>query len=343
MHRSQNKKNMATRLDGAKILVTGGTGSFGQRFIGRLLNNYEPERIIVFSRDEMKQWNMSNEINSDRVSFILGDVRDAKRVDQVMAGVDYVVHAAATKIVPFAESNPHECIKTNVNGAVNIISSAIKHDVDRVVALSTDKACNPVNLYGATKLASDKLFIAANFSQENRSINTRFSVVRYGNVLCSRGSVIPFFRSCIKNGVIPITDISMTRFLISLDQAVDLVLLAFDDMKGGELYVRKVPSMNILEIAQVVAPNIPQNIIGIRPGEKIHEQMISQEDSFYTYEYNEYFKILSSLMSEQQLKESSMNGKIVDSLFEYKSNTNSEWLSHAELKEILNSQYNYDL
>ena len=334
---------MTINLDDSKILVTGGTGSFGQRFIRRVLGTYNPERIIVYSRDEMKQWNMSNQINNKKVSFILGDVRDAKRVEQAMAGVDYVVHAAATKIVPFAESNPHECIKTNIDGAVNIISSSIKHDVDKVVALSTDKACNPVNLYGATKLASDKLFIAANFSHENSSINTSFSVVRYGNVLCSRGSVIPFFRSCINNGFIPITDKLMTRFLISLDQAVDLVLLALGDMKGGELYVRKVPSMNILDIAQVVAPNVPQKIIGIRPGEKIHEQMISQEDSFYTYEYKEYYKILSSLMSQEQLNECSRGGGIVDSHFEYKSNTNSEWLSHEELREILNSQYNFDL
>ncbi len=278
-------------LTNSKILITGGTGSFGNTFVPMTLEKYNPKQIIIFSRDEMKQWDMSQRfINDNRVKFVIGDVRDQARLVSTLNGIDYVVHAAATKIVPTAEYNPFECIKTNINGAMNLIDACITAGVKKVVALSTDKASNPINLYGATKLASDKLFVAANSYSDISS--TTFSVVRYGNVMGSRGSVIPFFKSLAETGELPITDPRMTRFMITLEEGVKLVWKAFDDMFGGEIYVKKIPSMQIGDIAKAVAPEAKQKVIGIRPGEKIHEQMIGFEDSPHTFEYDGYYKIL---------------------------------------------------
>ena len=280
-------------LENSTILVTGGTGSFGSTFIPMTLKQFNPKKIIVFSRDEMKQWEMAKSFESeDRIRFFIGDVRDRDRLYRALDGVDYVVHAAATKIVPTAEYNPFECIKTNIHGAMNIVDASIDCNVKGVVALSTDKASSPINLYGATKLASDKLFVAANsYSGEHR---TTFSVVRYGNVMGSRGSVMPFFHQLKDSGSVPITDSEMTRFMISLEQGVELVWHAFHDMVGGEIYVKKIPSMKVTDLAKAIAPNAKQEIIGIRPGEKLHEQMIGSEDAPYTFEYKEYFKIFVS-------------------------------------------------
>ena len=266
-------------LQNSSILVTGGTGSFGNKFLPMTLAKFNPKKIVVYSRDEMKQWEMAKLFKDDpRVRFFIGDIRDKDRLKRALTGIDYVVHAAATKIVPTAEYNPFECVKTNIFGAMNLIDAAIDSGVKKVVALSTDKASSPANLYGATKLASDKLFIAGNSYSGNQ--DTTFSVVRYGNVMGSRGSVIPFFlETAKKNGAIPVTDTRMTRFMITLEQGVELVWDAFDDMIGGEIYVKKIPSMNIEDIIKSVAPDSEVEIIGIRPGEKLHEQMISSEDS----------------------------------------------------------------
>lgn len=273
-------------LTNQTILVTGGTGSFGHTFVPMTLAKYNPKKIIIFSRDEMKQWEMAKLFQGDsRVRFFIGDVRDKDRLYRALDGVDYVVHAAATKIVPTAEYNPFECVKTNINGAMNLIDACIDKGVMRVVALSTDKASSPINLYGATKFASYKLFVAGNSYAGGHDI--RFAVVRYGNVMGSRGSVIPFFMSIKDKGVLPITDARMTRFMISLEQGVELVWQAFDDMEGGEIYVKKIPSMKVTDLATVVAPEARQEVVGIRPGEKLHEQMIGEEDAFYTYEYPE--------------------------------------------------------
>jgi UDP-N-acetylglucosamine 4,6-dehydratase (inverting) len=277
-------------LKNSSILITGGTGSFGNTFVPMTLEKHNPKRLVIYSRDEMKQWDMAQKYSHDpRVVFMIGDVRDRERLARALDGIDYVVHAAATKIVPTAEYNPFECVKTNINGAMNLIDVCIDRGIKRVVALSTDKASNPINLYGATKLASDKLFVAANPYAGIH--DTRFSVVRYGNVMGSRGSVIPFFMSCAGSGVLPITDMRMTRFMITLEQGVELVWQAFDDMQGGEIYVKKIPSMSIGDIAKAVAPEASHKIIGIRPGEKIHEQMIGLEDAPNTYEYDEHYKI----------------------------------------------------
>ena len=281
-------------FDNKTILVTGGTGSFGNTFVPMTLKKYNPKKLIVLSRDEMKQWEMAKLYADDpRVRFFIGDVKDRDRMYRALDGVDYVVHAAATKIVPTAEYNPFECVKTNINGAMNIIDACIDKGVKGVVALSTDKASSPINLYGATKLASDKLFIAGNHYAGGK--DTRFSVVRYGNVMGSRGSVIPFFMSIKDQKEMPITDSRMTRFMISLDQAVELVWHAFEDMIGGEIYVKKIPSLKVTDLAKVIAPNSKQKIIGIRPGEKLHEQMISSEDALSTFEYSEHFKILPQI------------------------------------------------
>jgi UDP-N-acetylglucosamine 4,6-dehydratase (inverting) len=318
-------------LDGKTILVTGGTGSFGHAFIPMTLEKYNPKKIIVFSRDEMKQWEMAKLFENDhRVRFFIGDVRDKDRLYRALDGVDYVVHAAATKIVPIAEYNPFECVKTNINGAMNVIDACIDHGVKGCVALSTDKASSPVNLYGATKLASDKLFVAGNaYSGEH---GTRFSVVRYGNVMGSRGSVIPFFMSIKDKGILPITDDRMTRFMISLDDAVDLVWHAFDDMVGGEVYVKKIPSMKVTDLARVVAPEARQDVVGIRPGEKLHEQMIGSEDSYHTYEYDEHFKILPAINGWDHCPERIKNGRLVAEGFTYSSDNNTEWMTDAELQ-----------
>ena len=315
-----------------RVLITGGTGSFGNAFVSMTLEHYEPEQIIIFSRDEMKQWDMALKYQGDpRLRFVIGDVRDKKRLVQVMQGVDHVVHAAATKIVPTAEYNPAECIKTNINGAMNVIDACNETGVKSVVALSTDKASNPVNLYGATKLASDKLFVASN--PMNGKEGTRFSVVRYGNVMGSRGSIIPFFLSLRETGELPITDIEMTRFMISLEEGVKLVWHAFNDMHGGEIYVKKIPSMKVVDIAQTIAPGARHKIIGIRPGEKLHEQMIGPEDAPHTYEYDEYFKILPSINSWSEDPKRIGEGKRVSEWFSYTSDSNTEWMTRQELNE----------
>jgi len=319
-------------LENSSILVTGGTGSFGNTFIPMTLDRYKPKKIIILSRDEMKQWDMAKKFENDpRVRFFIGDVRDRDRLYRALDGVDYVVHAAATKIVPTAEYNPFECVKTNVLGAMNLIDACIDKGVKKVVALSTDKASSPVNLYGATKLASDKLFVSGNaYSGEH---GTTFSVVRYGNVMGSRGSVIPFFRSIRDQGELPITDPRMTRFMISLEQGVELVWHAFEDMEGGEIYVKKIPSMRIPEIANVVAPEATQKTVGIRPGEKLHEQMIGIEDAPYTYEYPEHFKILPAINNWDSSSARIKNGIRVADDFIYSSDTNTEWMGEAELSE----------
>lgn len=318
-------------LNNSSILITGGTGSFGNVFVPLTLAKYNPKRLIIYSRDEMKQWEMAKLYGSNsRVRFFIGDVRDKDRLHRAMDGVDYVVHAAATKIVPTAEYNPFECIKTNIIGAMNLIDVCIDKGVKRVVALSTDKACSPINLYGATKLASDKLFVAGNSYAGMHE--TRFGVVRYGNVMGSRGSVIPLFISQSKSGGISITDERMTRFMISLEQGVDLVWHAFEDMVGGEIYVKKIPSMGILEIADAVAPNATAEIIGIRPGEKLHEQMIGVEDAPHTFEYKDYFKILPAIHQWSIDKDRIKQGKKVSEGFTYSSDTNTEWMKVEELR-----------
>ena len=321
-------------LNGSSILITGGTGSFGNTFVPMTLAKYNPERIIIFSRDEMKQWEMAKGFRrDDRVRFFIGDVRDKDRLLRALDGVNYVVHAAATKIVPTAEYNPFECVKTNIIGAMNLIDACIDKKINKVVALSTDKASSPINLYGATKLASDKLFVAGNSYAGGQ--NTRFSVVRYGNVMGSRGSVIPFFSSISHTGRIPITDTRMTRFMISLEQGVDLVWHAFQDSVGGEIYVRKIPSMRVVDLAKVIAPNAQQEIIGIRPGEKLHEQMIGVEDSFHTYEYSEHFKILPAIHEWDQDVDRIKDGTKVAEGFSYTSDNNSEWMTETQLQEWL--------
>jgi len=319
-------------LEGKSILITGGTGSFGNKFIPMTIEKYNPKNIIIYSRDEMKQWDMSQKyLNNTKVKFVIGDVRDLSRLTSAMEGVDFVVHAAATKIVPTSEYNPFECIKTNINGAMNVIDAALSCNVKRVVALSTDKASNPINLYGATKLASDKLFVAAN-SINNDLNRTIFSVVRYGNVMGSRGSVIPFFKGLAPTGELPITDIRMTRFMITLEEGVKLVWRAFEDMLGGEIYVKKIPSMKIGDIAFAVSSNAKQKIIGIRPGEKIHEQMIGFEDAPHTFEYEGYYKILPAIHGWSSDKNRIKHGKKVDDNFTYTSNNNKEWMTIDDLK-----------
>ncbi len=314
------------------ILITGGTGSFGHTFVPMTLAKYNPRKIIIYSRDEMKQWEMAKLYKDDpRVRFFIGDVRDRDRLYRALDGVNYVVHAAATKIVPTAEYNPFECVKTNINGAMNLIDACIDRGIKRVVALSTDKASSPINLYGATKLASDKLFVAGN--SYSGSHDTRFAVVRYGNVMGSRGSVIPFFMSIRDKGVLPITDDRMTRFMISLEQGVELVWHAFEDMIGGEIYVKKIPSMKVTDLARVVAPECKQEIVGIRPGEKLHEQMISPEDAYYTYEYPQHFKILPTINDWASSPERIKDGKRVPEGFVYASDNNAEWMADADLKK----------
>ena len=318
-------------LTNSTILITGGTGSFGHVFVKATLAKYNPKRLIIFSRDEMKQWEMAKLYGDDkRVRFFIGDVRDKERLSRALHGVDFVVHAAATKIVPTAEYNPFECVKTNIFGAMNLIDACIDQGVKRVVALSTDKASNPANLYGATKLASDKLFVAGN-SYSGKDA-TRFSVVRYGNVMGSRGSVIPFFMSLAEKGVLPITDPRMTRFMITLDQGVELVWHAFEDAVGGEIYVKKIPSMTITDIAHAVLPNAYFDVVGIRPGEKLHEQMIGAEDAPYTYEYDSYFKILPAIHSWHEDPARIGAGKLVPPDFLYSSDNNQEWMSKEGLR-----------
>ncbi len=318
-------------LNNASILITGGTGSFGHAFVPMTLAKYNPRRLVIFSRDEMKQWEMAKLYDNDhRVRFFIGDVRDKDRLSRALDGIDYVVHAAATKIVPTAEYNPFECIKTNVLGAMNLIDACIDRKVKRVIALSTDKASSPANLYGATKLASDKLFVAGNAYAGWH--DTRFGVVRYGNVLGSRGSIIPFFLSIAEQGVLPITDARMTRFMITLEQGVKLVWHAFADMVGGEIYVKKIPSMKVTDIARAVAPEARHEIVGIRPGEKLHEQMIGYEDAPHTYEYDDYYKILPAIHNWSVDPTRINGGTKVSPEFTYRSDNNADWMTLGALR-----------
>ena len=332
---------MNKSLKKSSILITGGTGSFGNAFVHLTLKKYNPKRLVIFSRDEMKQWDMAQKFKDDsRVRFFIGDVRDKDRLHRALNNVDFVVHAAATKIVPTAEYNPFECIKTNVNGAMNLIDACIDQKVKKVVALSTDKASSPINLYGATKLASDKLFVASNSSYASGH-KTSFSVVRYGNVMGSRGSIIPFFISIKNQSELPITDVRMTRFMISLDQGVKLVWQAFDDMIGGEIYVKKIPSIKVTDIAKVIAPKAKHKIIGIRPGEKLHEQMISGDDSYSTYEYTNYYKILPQINDWDNDIKRIKNGLKVSPGFSYCSDNNKEWMTKDQLKKWIDSNTDY--
>ena len=320
-------------LNNSSILIVGGTGSFGHSFVSLTLKKYNPKRLVIFSRDEMKQWEMAKLFKDEpRIRFFIGDVRDKNRLHRALYNIDFVVHAAATKIVPTAEYNPFECVKTNINGAMNLIDACIDQKVKRVVALSTDKASSPINLYGATKLASDKLFIASNSSYAGGH-NTTFSVVRYGNVMGSRGSIIPYFTSLKDQGELPITDERMTRFMISLEQGVNLVWHTFEDMLGGEIYIKKIPSMKVIDIANTIAPNAKHKIIGIRPGEKLHEQMISIDDANSTYEYHSYYKILPEINNWAKDNLRIKNGKKVPEGFSYSSNNNSEWMTKSELQK----------
>ena len=319
-------------LKNSSILITGGTGSFGHAFVPMTLEKYNPRRIVIFSRDEMKQWEMAKLYKEDdRVRFLIGDVRDKDRLFRALDGIDYVVHAAATKIVPTAEYDPFECVKTNVFGAMNIIDACIDKGVKGIIALSTDKASSPANLYGATKLTSDRLFISGN--SYSGSQNTKFSVVRYGNVMGSRGSVIPHFLSIDRKKPFPITDKRMTRFMITLETGVELVWHAFNDMRGGEVYVKKIPSMKVTDIAYAVFGNAKLEEVGIRPGEKLHEQMIGIEDAPYTYEYPDYFKILPSIYNWSQDPERIGKGVKVDPSFIYCSDDNKEWMDIETLKK----------
>jgi UDP-N-acetylglucosamine 4,6-dehydratase len=317
--------------DPLKILVTGATGSFGKTFVKTLLSEFPNATILAFSRDELKQFEMRAEFNSTRLDFMLGDVRDFGRVSQATSGVDIIIHAAAMKQIPAAEQNPMEAIKTNILGAENIVNAALLNNVGRVIALSTDKAANPANLYGATKLCSDKLMIAGNYLSAEKK--TKFSVVRYGNVLGSRGSVIPFFSEMKLKGSIPITDPRMTRFWLTLERGVELVLTGLKTMQGGEIFVPKIPSFKVTDVARVVAPGTPTHVIGIRPGEKLHEVMITEDDSIYTVEFENHYAILSP----QLLKTSGsgMNSKMVPEGFSYRSDTNSWWHTDETFKTVL--------
>ena len=321
-------------IDGKSVLVTGGTGSFGKRFVKAVLEQHRPKRLIVFSRDELKQFEMRQRLNAPNLQYFLGDVRDTERLYRAIDGVDVVIHAAAMKQVPASEDNPMEAVKTNVIGAENIINVCIDQGVTHVIALSTDKAANPVNLYGATKLCADKLFIAANaLSARHR---THFSVVRYGNVVGSRGSVIPFFMQIRQTGVIPITDTRMTRFWITLTQGVEFVLASLGRMRGGEIFVPKIPSMKITDLAQVIAPECRTEIIGIRPGEKLHEMMITEDDAINTAEFDTHYVIQPPAYwwdKAEYLKKT--GGRSVPETFEYASDTNPQWMSASELKSLL--------
>ena len=323
-------------LENKTLLVTGGTGSFGHCFTKYVLDNYNPKKIIIYSRDEYKQFVMANEYKqyTDKLRFFIGDVRDGARLERAMEGVDYVIHAAALKQVPACEYNPAEAIKTNVNGAENVINAALNCGVKRVVALSTDKAVNPVNLYGATKMVSDKLFIAANAYSGTKDIN--FSIVRYGNVAGSRGSIIPFFRSLIEKGAteLPITDYRMTRFWISLPEGVELVLKALKDAKGGETFISKIPSFNVKDLAEAMAPGIATTEVGIRPGEKLDEIMVTTEDAPFTYEYDKHYIVYPQVVyNDRQVPD--LSGKKVEDGFYYSSGNNKEWMSVEEIKRRL--------
>lgn len=328
-------------FDNKSILITGGTGSFGKQYVKTLLTNYQPKRLIIFSRDELKQYEMQLEFNADCMRYFIGDVRDKDRLMQAMQDVDFVIHAAALKQVPAAEYNPMECIKTNIHGAENVIAAAIANDVEKVIALSTDKAAAPINLYGATKLASDKLFVAANNMVGKGQ--TRFAVVRYGNVVGSRGSVVPFFEKLVTDNAdhIPVTHVEMTRFWITLQMGVDFVLKNFQRMHGGEIFIPKIPSVRIVDLAKAYAPNTPIKVVGIRPGEKLHEIMCPTDDSYHTFEYHDHYLIAPSIkfyhddigFNKNKLEE---KGKLVEAGFEYHSGTNPHFLSADEIKHFNN-------
>jgi UDP-N-acetylglucosamine 4,6-dehydratase len=314
------------------VLITGGTGSFGRKFTEIILKSYQPKKLIIFSRDEMKQYEMSKKFNQENIRYFVGDVRDADRLHRAFNAVDIIVHAAALKIVPTAEYNPFEAVRTNVIGAENVINLAIDNGVEKVIALSTDKAANPINLYGATKLCAEKMFVAANnYSPQG----TKFSVVRYGNVFGSRGSVVPFFKECRKKGVVPITDKRMTRFWITLEQGVNFVLQSFKDMNGGEIFVPKIPSMKIIDLAKAVCPECKQEIVGIRAGEKLHETLVPKDDGIHTYEHKDRFITYPYVVLHKNRKD---GGKPLDLDFDgYRSDNNTEWLSVEKLKQMVES------
>lgn len=320
-------------LNDKTLLITGGTGSFGKALARFVLSQYRPRRLIVFSRDELKQYQMQQELQHPSLRFFIGDVRDRDRLYRAFYGVDYVVHAAALKQVPACEYNPFEAIRTNVLGAENVINAAIDQGVRKIVALSTDKAANPINLYGATKLCSDKLFIAGNAYAGAR--DTRFSVVRYGNVVGSRGSVVPFFKTCRQNGVVPITDPRMTRFWITLDQAVKFVLECFRRMLGGEIFVPKIPSMKITDLARAIAPECRQEVVGIRPGEKLHEVMIPYDEARNTLGYESYFVVQPQFDWWSSVRSHLNGGERVPENFSYWSNNNTEWLTVDQLRALV--------
>ena len=318
-------------LKNKSVLVTGGTGSFGKSFVKRLLKDDEVKKIIVFSRDELKQFEMQSDLDSPKMRYFLGDVRDFSRLKQATDGVDVIVHAAAIKQIPAAEYNPMEAIKTNIIGAENIVNAAIQNGISRVIALSTDKAANPANLYGATKLCSDKLMIAGNVLAGRHP--TRFAVVRYGNVLGSRGSVIPFFKEQKVKGTIPITDVEMTRFWLTLNEGVDFVINSLSRMQGGEIFVPKIPSFKVTDVAKVVAPKVPTKIIGIRPGEKLHEVMITEDDSAFTREFEDYYAILAPFLLETDFYQK--NGKPVPLGFSFTSANNKLWHTVESFTQVL--------
>jgi len=325
-------------LSGKSVLITGGTGSLGKALTKQIFTKYpDIRRLVIFSRDEQKQFQMAQEYPTDRypqIRFFIGDVRDKERLVRAMKGIDYVIHAAAMKHVHIAEYNPDECVKTNINGARNVVEACLETDVQRVVALSTDKACAPINLYGATKLASDKLFIAANNIRGSKDI--RFSVVRYGNVMGSNGSVIPFFLNKRREGLLPITDPDMTRFNISLQGGVDMVMHALQNAWGGEIFIPKIPSYRIVDVAKAIAPNCKQEIVGIRPGEKIHEEMITPSDSFYTYDLGQYYTIIPAI-SQWKIEDfkKAFNANLVDPGFSYNSGNNTEWETIESLRGLI--------
>lgn len=331
----------ARMLNDKSILITGGTGSFGRCFVRTLLERYQPKRVIVYSRDELKQFEMQQELPDERMRFFLGDVRDAERTQRAMRDVDIVIHAAALKQVPAAEYNPMECIKTNIIGAQNVITAALDANVERVIALSTDKAANPINLYGATKLASDKLFVSANNIAGH--LRTRFSVVRYGNVVGSRGSVVPFFQKLLRDGAseIPITDQRMTRFWITLQQGVDFVISNLSRMHGGEVFVPKIPSSRVADLASALAPGMPHKIVGIRPGEKLHEVMVPADDAHHTLEFRQHYVITPSIVFYTQpdyaIDGLGEQGRALGEGFEYSSGTNPWFLSVEEIRAMIDA------
>jgi UDP-N-acetylglucosamine 4,6-dehydratase len=336
-----SSENSDITLDGASILITGGTGSFGKTFLRTVLDRHAPRRVVIFSRDELKQYELEQTLSADdrgRVRFFIGDVRDPARLEMAMRGVEIVVHAAALKHVPAAEYNPFECVKTNIHGAENVVTGALRAGVRRVIALSTDKAANPINLYGATKLASDKIFVAANNLAGAQE--TRFSVVRYGNVLGSRGSVVPFFKRLLRDGAktLPITHPEMTRFIITLDQGVQFVIAAIENMAGGEIFVPKLPSMRVVDLVAALGQDLACEIVGVRPGEKLHELMITREDSMYTVDIGDHYIIQPAFhwWNTDKLEASTAkHGTKLSEPFEYSSDSNDHWIAISELRTLM--------